>query len=292
MFENENVYNEQLKVELPRGITIFVKREDLLHEEVSGNKFRKLKYNILKAQELGYSKLLTFGGAYSNHIAATAAAGRICGVETIGIIRGEELENNYAGNSTLTKAVEDGMTLGFLTRTDYRNKGEVEIIDRLKAIYGDFYLVPEGGTNEEAIRGTEEILKEGDETFDYICTAVGTGGTIAGIINSSHPNQTILGFPALKGSFLYEDIRKFVTNNNWDLVLDYHFGGYAKYNEELLSFLRELYKQTGVLFDPIYNGKMIYGVLEEIKKGRFKDNSKILVIHTGGLQGWNEKIKI
>lgn len=292
MFENENVYNEQLKVELPRGITIFFKREDLLHEEVSGNKFRKLKYNILKAQELGYSKLLTFGGAYSNHIAATAAAGRICGVETIGIIRGEELENNYAGNSTLTKAVEDGMTLGFLTRTDYRNKGEVEIINSLKAIYGDFYLVPEGGTNEEAIKGTEEILKEGDETFDYICTAVGTGGTIAGIINSSHPNQTILGFPALKGSFLYEDIRKFVTNNNWDLVLDYHFGGYAKYNEELLSFLRELYKQTGVLFDPIYNGKMIYGVLEEIKKGRFKDNSRILVIHTGGLQGWNEKIKI
>ncbi|MEK6510296.1 1-aminocyclopropane-1-carboxylate deaminase/D-cysteine desulfhydrase [Myroides odoratimimus] len=292
MFENENVYNEQLKVELPGGITIFVKREDLLHEEVSGNKFRKLKYNILKAQELGYSKLLTFGGAYSNHIAATAAAGRICGVETIGIIRGEELENNYAGNSTLTKAVEDGMTLGFLTRTDYRNKGEVEIIDSLKAKYGDFYLVPEGGTNEEAIKGTEEILKEGDETFDYICTAVGTGGTIAGIINSSHPNQTILGFPALKGSFLYEDIRKFVTNNNWDLVLDYHFGGYAKYNEELLSFLRGLYKQTGVLFDPIYNGKMIYGVLEEIKKGRFKDNSRILVIHTGGLQGWNEKIKI
>ncbi|EHO05587.1 hypothetical protein HMPREF9714_03259 [Myroides odoratimimus CCUG 12901] len=292
MFENENVYNEQLKVELPRGITIFVKREDLLHEEVSGNKFRKLKYNILKAQELGYSKLLTFGGAYSNHIAATAAAGRICEVETIGIIRGEELENNYTGNSTLTKAVEDGMILGFLTRTDYRNKGEVEFIDRLKARYGDFYLVPEGGTNEEAIKGTEEILKEGDETFDYICTAVGTGGTIAGIINSSHPNQTILGFPALKGSFLYEDIRKFVTNNNWDLVLDYHFGGYAKYNEELLSFLRELYKQTGVLFDPIYNGKMIYGVLEEIKKGRFKDNSKILVIHTGGLQGWNEKIKI
>lgn len=292
MFENENVYNEQLKVELPRGITIFVKREDLLHEEVSGNKFRKLKYNILKAQELGYSKLLTFGGAYSNHIAATAAAGRICEVETIGIIRGEELENNYTGNSTLTKAVEDGMTLGFLTRTDYRNKGEVGIINRLKAKYGDFYLVPEGGTNEEAIKGTEEILKEGDETFDYICTAVGTGGTIAGIINSSHPNQTILGFPALKGSFLYEDIRKFVTNNNWDLVLDYHFGGYAKYNEELLSFLRELYKQTGVLFDPIYNGKMIYGVLEEIKKGRFKDNSRILVIHTGGLQGWNEKIKI
>ncbi|AJH16372.1 1-aminocyclopropane-1-carboxylate deaminase/D-cysteine desulfhydrase [Myroides profundi] len=292
MFENENVYNEQLKVELPSGITIFVKREDLLHEEVSGNKFRKLKYNILKAQELGYSKLLTFGGAYSNHIAATAAAGRICGVETIGIIRGEELENNYAGNSTLTKAVEDGMTLGFLTRTDYRNKGAVEIIDRLKARYGDFYLVPEGGTNEEAIKGTEEILKEGDEAFDYICTAVGTGGTIAGIINSSHQNQTILGFPALKGSFLYEDIRKFVTNNNWDLVLDYHFGGYAKYNEKLLSFLRELYKQTGVLFDPIYNGKMIYGVLEEIKKGRFKDNSKILVIHTGGLQGWNEKIKI
>ncbi|MDM1345399.1 1-aminocyclopropane-1-carboxylate deaminase/D-cysteine desulfhydrase [Myroides marinus] len=292
MFEKENVYNEQLNIELPRGITIFVKREDLLHEEVSGNKFRKLKYNILKAKELGYSKLLTFGGAYSNHIAATAAAGRICGIETIGIIRGEELEDNYAGNATLTKAVNDGMQLGFMTRTEYRQKADEVVIDKLKQKYGEFYLVPEGGTNEEAIRGTEEILKEEDYTFDYVCTAVGTGGTIAGIINSSRDNQTIIGFPALKGDFLYEDIRKFVTNSNWQLVLDYHFGGYAKYNEELLSFLRQLYKDTGILFDPIYNGKMIYGVLEEIKKGKFKDNSRILVIHTGGVQGWNEKIKI
>ncbi|MDR0194694.1 MAG: pyridoxal-phosphate dependent enzyme [Myroides sp.] len=292
MFEKENVYNEQLKIELPRGITIFVKREDLLHEEVSGNKFRKLKYNILKAKELGYSKLLTFGGAYSNHIAATAAAGRICGIETIGIIRGEELEDNYAGNATLTKAVNDGMQLGFMTRTEYRQKADEVVIDKLKQKYGEFYLVPEGGTNEEAIRGTEEILKEEDYTFDYVCTAVGTGGTIAGIINSSRDNQTIIGFPALKGDFLYEDIRKFVTNNNWQLVLEYHFGGYAKYNEELLSFLRQLYKDTGILFDPIYNGKMIYGVLEEINKGKFKDNSRILVIHTGGVQGWNEKIKI
>lgn len=292
MFESENVYNEQLKLDLPNGITVFVKREDLLHKEVSGNKFRKLKYNILKAQELGYSKLLTFGGAYSNHIAATAAAGRICGIETIGIIRGDELENNYVGNETLTKAVEDGMTLGFLSRTDYRLKSTPEIIERLESKYGEFYLVPEGGTNEEAIRGTEEILKQGDEVFDYVCTAVGTGGTIAGIINSSFDNQTIIGFPALKGDFLYEDIRKFANKSNWELVLEYHFGGYAKYNEELLSFLRELYKQTGVLFDPIYNGKMMYGLMEEIKKGKFKEGSKILVIHTGGLQGWNEKIKI
>lgn len=292
MFENENVYNEQLKLDLPNGITVFVKREDLLHKEVSGNKFRKLKYNILKAQELGYSKLLTFGGAYSNHIAATAAAGRICGIETIGIIRGDELEDNYVGNETLTKAVEDGMTLGFLSRTDYRLKATPEIIERLESKYGEFYLVPEGGTNEEAVRGTEEILKQGDEVFDYVCTAVGTGGTIAGIINSSFDNQTIIGFPALKGDFLYEDIRKFATKSNWELVLEYHFGGYAKYNEELLSFLRELYNQTGVLFDPIYNGKMMYGLMEEIKKGKFKEGSKILVIHTGGLQGWNEKIKI
>ena len=292
MFENENVYNEQLKLDLPNGITVFVKREDLLHKEVSGNKFRKLKYNILKAQELGYSKLLTFGGAYSNHIAATAAAGRICGIETIGIIRGDELEDNYVGNETLTKAVEDGMTLGFLSRTDYRLKATPEIIERLESKYGEFYLVPEGGTNEEAVRGTEEILKQNDEVFDYVCTAVGTGGTIAGIINSSFDNQTIIGFPALKGDFLYEDIRKFATKSNWELVLEYHFGGYAKYNEELLSFLRELYNQTGVLFDPIYNGKMMYGLMEEIKKGKFKEGSKILVIHTGGLQGWNEKIKI
>ncbi|MCC9041749.1 pyridoxal-phosphate dependent enzyme [Myroides sp. M-43] len=292
MFESENVYNEQLNLELPQGISVFVKREDLLHAEVSGNKFRKLKYNIIKAKELGYSRLLTFGGAYSNHIAATAAAGRICGVETIGIIRGDELKDNYEDNHTLTKAVEDGMQLGFLSRSDYRQKTSPEILKRLGDVYGNFYLVPEGGTNEEAIKGTEEILKQGDEAFDYVCTAVGTGGTIAGIINSSFTNQTIIGFPALKGDFLYEDIRRFANKSNWELILDYHFGGYAKYNEELLSFLRELYRRTGVLFDPIYNGKMMYGLIEEIKKGRFIEGSKILVIHTGGLQGWNDKIKI
>lgn len=292
MFESENVYNQRVEIDLPYNIELYIKREDLLHEEVSGNKFRKLKYNIAKARELGYNKLLTFGGAYSNHIAATAAAGRLCGIATIGIIRGEELADKYKDNPTLSKAVFDGMELGFMSRTDYRSKAEEEVINRLHEIYGDFYLVPEGGTNIEAIRGTEEILKPTDCDFDYVCTAVGTGGTIAGIINSSLEHQTVLGFPALKGDFLYEEIRKFVSKDNWDLILDYHFGGYAKTTEELLSFIKNLEKETGILLDPIYTGKMMFGVIDKIKKGYFKEGSKILAIHTGGLQGWSKKIKI
>ncbi|MEK6450160.1 MULTISPECIES: 1-aminocyclopropane-1-carboxylate deaminase/D-cysteine desulfhydrase [Myroides] len=291
MFDNENVYNQHIAIELPYDIELYIKREDLLHKEVSGNKFRKLKYNIAKAKELGYNKLLTFGGAYSNHIAATAAAGRICGIDTIGIIRGEELATKYKDNHTLSKAVDDGMELGFLSRSDYRLKSEEEVINRLRIQYGDFYLVPEGGTNSEAIRGTEEILKPTDCDFDYVCTAVGTGGTIAGIINSSQAHQTVLGFPALKGDFLYNDIKLYTDRTNWDLILDYHFGGYAKYTDELINFIKHFQEETGVLLDPIYTGKMMFGVIQKIKEGYFKEGSKILAIHTGGLQGWSSKIK-
>lgn len=291
MFEQENVFNQELKLDLPNQISIHVKREDLLHPEVSGNKFRKLKYNIAKAKALGYTRVLTFGGAYSNHIAATAAVGRILGIPTIGVIRGEELVHVYKQNPTLAKAEEDGMRFKFVTRTAYREKSNAEFLADLQQEFDGTYIVPEGGTNDEAILGTMEILKEDDKSFTHICVAVGTGGTIAGIINSSTVDQTILGFPALKGSFLSDDINKFVTKSNWKLIHDYHFGGYAKYNAELISFIQKIEEKTDVLFDPIYTGKMMYGVLDLISKGHFPAGSKILVIHTGGLQGWNDVIR-
>ncbi|TDS65318.1 1-aminocyclopropane-1-carboxylate deaminase/D-cysteine desulfhydrase [Myroides indicus] len=292
MFDNEFVFNQKSGIDFPNDVQLYVKREDLLHAEVSGNKFRKLKYNILKAKEKGYEKLLTFGGAYSNHIAATAAAGRIFDIATVGVIRGEELLYNYMKNPTLFKAQQDGMVFEFVSREQYRYKTKDAFIDFLNHKYGDFYLIPEGGTNGEAIKGTEEILKEEDAVFDFICVPVGTGGTISGIINRSFENQCVLGFPALKGDFLFEDIRKFVNKTNWDLILDYHFGGYAKYNNELLDFINNFQTQTQIRLDPVYTGKMMYGITDLIQKGFFKKGSKILAIHTGGLQGWNDSIKL
>lgn len=290
MFEQENVFNQEMKLDLPNHISIHVKREDLLHPEVSGNKFRKLKYNIAKAKALGCTQVLTFGGAYSNHIAATAAAGRILRIPTVGVIRGEELIHVYKKNPTLAKAEQDGMQFKFVTRTAYREKSNAEFLATLQQEFDNAYIVPEGGTNDEAVLGTMEILKEYDKSFTHICVAVGTGGTIAGIINSSTVDQTILGFPALKGSFLSDDIDKFAIKSNWKLIHDYHFGGYAKYNDELISLIQKIEVETGILFDPIYTGKMMYGVLDLISKGYFPAESKILVIHTGGLQGWNDVI--
>ncbi len=292
MFETEHTYNEKIEIVFPDGIVLYIKREDLLHPEVSGNKFRKLKYNIKEALLLGYDSILTFGGAFSNHIAATAAAGKIYNIETIGIIRGDELKNGFSNNPTLLKAEKDGMKFKFISRTDYRNKTSQLFLESLHAEFGNFYLVPEGGTNELAIRGTEEILKTSDDEFDYICCAVGTGGTIAGIINSSKAHQKVIGFPALKGDFLYNDIKNYTTKENWTLNLDYHFGGYAKYNQELLRFIIDFENNTKIQLDPIYTGKLVFGIFDQIRKGKFEPNSKILAIHTGGLQGWNNSIKL
>ena len=177
------------------------------------------------------------------------------------------------------------MKFVFITRDEYRNKDAISFIENLKEQHGAFYLIPEGGTNELAIKGCEEILTHDDIGFTHICCAVGTCGTISGIINSAKPNQKIIGFPALKGSFLSDDIRNFVTNSNWELQNTYHFGGYAKINEELIGFINSFRKQTGVPLDPIYTGKMMFGILDLINKGYFPEGSKILAIHTGGLQG-------
>jgi 1-aminocyclopropane-1-carboxylate deaminase len=267
------------------GISLAIKREDLIHPVVSGNKYRKLKYNIIEAQQRGHAKILTFGGAFSNHIAAVAASGKENGLKTIGIIRGEELATGLSENPTLQFASDCGMQLEFVSREAYRLKNQSAFVAKLHDQYGDFYLLPEGGTNELAIKGCEEILTEPDADFDYICCAVGTGGTISGLINSAKPCQQVLGFPALKGDFLRDEIAKFAKSSNWDLIPGYHFGGYAKVNAQLVDFMNRFYEENGVPLDPVYTAKMVFGVMDLIQKGFFPQGSKILMIHTGGLQG-------
>ena len=267
------------------SVKLFIRREDLIHPFVSGNKFRKLKYNLLEAKNQKKTTLLTFGGAFSNHIAATAFAGKQNGFNTIGIIRGEELASKINENPTLKFAQENGMVFEFVSREAYRLKESDGFIENLKNNYGDFYVIPEGGTNDLAVKGCEEILKEDDSFFDFICSSIGTGGTISGIINSTLPHQKVLGFPSLKGDFLQKDIRKFVHKENWTLISDYHFGGYGKVSIELIEFINSFYQENDIPLDPIYTGKMVFGVIDLIHQGYFPENSKILMIHTGGLQG-------
>ena len=272
-----------------KEIQLFVKREDLLHEHISGNKFRKLYYNMIEAKEKSYDTLLTFGGAYSNHIAATASAGNEYGFKTIGVIRGDELGKDLAKtiaeNPTLRFAHEQGMHFHFVTRMQYRQKTSIDFINNLYQLFGQFYLVPEGGTNQLAVKGTEEILTKNDAEFDYICSAIGTGGTIAGIINSALPHQKVLGFPALKENFLEQDIQKYVQQNRWQLIRDYNKGGFAKIDEELVDFINLFNDLHNLPLDPVYTGKMMFGIIDLIKKDYFPKGSKILAIHSGGLQG-------
>ncbi len=267
------------------SVSVFIKREDLIHSIISGNKFRKLKYNLVQAKAENHKTLLTFGGAFSNHIAAVAFAGKESGFKTIGIIRGDELKSKIDENPTLKLAQECGMQFEFITRESYRHKNEVGFLDDLKQKFNDFYLVPEGGTNKFAVKGCEEILTKEDSQYDFICCAVGTGGTISGIINSILPHQKVLGFPALKGNFLKDEIRNFAKNKNWELIAAYPFGGYGKITPELIHFMNQFYLETKIPLDPIYTAKMVFGVIDLVQKNYFPENSKILLIHTGGIQG-------
>ncbi len=262
-----------------------IKREDAIHPFVSGNKYRKLFYNIKQAAAEEHTTLLTFGGAFSNHIAAVAYAGQQSGFKTVGVIRGEELSGAVNQNPTLQFAAACGMDFKFVSRSAYRDKEDASFLNALTSEFGRVYIVPEGGTNALAVKGCEHILTPEDARFDYICCAVGTGGTIAGLINSSLPHQTILGFPALKGDFLQNNISKFATKNNWELITDYHFGGYAKVNTQLIAFINQFKTQYGVPLDPVYTGKLMFGVIDLLENHYFKPNANILVIHTGGLQG-------
>ena len=264
---------------------VSIKPEYLIHPTVSGNKFRKLKYNLEKVQLENYKGILTFGGAFSNHIAATASAGQELNIPTVGVIRGEELVTQIESNPTLRYAKSCGMHLEFVSRSSYNKKTDPAYLLQLLETFKDYYILPEGGTNALAIKGCEEILTSKDQSFDIICCAVGTGGTIAGVINGSLLTQKIIGFPALKGEFLKEDICKFAKQSNWELWGDYHFGGYAKVDSKLIKFMNDFKLIYNIPLDPVYTAKMMYGIFEGIRSGEIPQTAKVLAIHTGGLQG-------
>ena len=274
-------------VELPFNtkVTLHMLREDLVGGMVPGNKARKLKYNILQAQKQGATTLLSFGGAYSNHIVALAAAGKQFGFKTVGMIRGEELGDKWQQNPTLMQAAGYGMHLEFISRAAYRQKESSEFLDTLKTRWSSVYIIPEGGTNALAIQGCKEILNSNTAEYNYICAPVGTGGTLAGIIEASNADQKILGFSALHGNFLETELCKLTQKRNWKLHGEYSFGGYAKINQQLITFINEFKNQYQIGLDPVYTAKMVYGIFEMIKAGNFSENSRILAVHTGGLQG-------
>ena len=277
---------ESQEISLPllkeKDILLFVKRLDKSHPFISGNKWFKLKYNLIEAKKLGYDTFLTFGGAYSNHISAAAFAAKRKRLKSIGVIRGEE---RLPLNPTLVLARENGMELHYVSREDYRLKTAPKFLNKLKAQFGDFYLVPEGGTNELAIKGTSEILDKIDSQ-DYICCAVGTGGTIAGIINASNKKQKVIGFPAIQGfDILEKNIRNWTNKQNYKFIKNYFSGGYAKLNKELVEFINQFNSLHNIPLDAIYTGKMMLGIMELIKQDYFPKGSTILAIHTGGLQG-------
>lgn len=267
-----------------KEIKLFVKRDDLLHPEIMGNKWRKLKYNIEKAKHQGRETLLTFGGAYSNHIAATAAAAKEFGFKSIGIIRGDEL--NPESNPTLKFASKKGMSLKFIDRELYRSLRNDP--QQIQKDYPEAYILPEGGTNELAMKGCSEIPSENNTEFDIIVCPVGTGGTFCGILKGSTKNQKVLGVSSLKGAFIKEEVRKMLTsdvNTNFELNVDYHFGGYGKTTEELIDFINWFKEIFGIQLDPIYTGKSFFAVWDMIKSDKFEKKLKIMLLHTGGLQG-------
>ncbi len=279
------------KIFLPNklNVEIYLKREDLIHPHISGNKWHKLKFNLIEAQKLNKKTLLTFGGAYSNHIYAVASAGKQFGFKTIGIIRGEE---HLPLNPTLEFSVQQGMHLHYIDRTNYRKRNNKEFQAELAENFGDVHVIPEGGTNMLALKGASEITNNIDIEFDYICCAVGTGGTISGIISSQKGNRKVLGFSVLKnGSFLKTEVRNLVYEytgenySNWDINLDYHLGGYAKINYEFVQFVNQFKENIKIDLDYIYTGKMMYGIIDLINKNFFDTNAKIIAVHTGGIQG-------
>lgn len=283
----QEIHNEALT---QAGIRLLIKREDLNHPNISGNKWWKLKYNLDEAIKQEKNVLLTFGGAYSNHIYATAAAAKELGLKSIGIIRGEE---TLPLNNTLAFAKQCGMQLQYISREEYRNKNEDEFIRNLQNRFGKFYLIPEGGTNSLAIKGCEEFAKTLDEIdFDYCCLPVGTGGTMAGLIAGLKRTKEIIGFPVLKGAeFLQTDIEKFLqafsndVHKNWKLDTSYHHGGYAKTSPGLLSFMKMMKDEYNLPLDAVYTGKLLWAVMDYVEKGKFKPGSTVLALHTGGLQG-------
>jgi len=264
-------------------IRLFTKREDLNHPFVSGNKWWKLKYNLKAAEQTEHKTLLTFGGAFSNHIYAVAAAAPELALNSIGIIRGEEV---LPLNDTLRFARMRGMTLHYISREAYRHKTEERFLDDLRVRYGDFYLLPEGGSNALAVDGVAEFAKTLGTGFDYLCCPVGTGGTLTGLIKGLNGHGRVLGFSALKsGAHLRgEVIRLGAEGANWEINTAYHFGGYARATPALHAFISDFEKNHSIPLDFVYTGKMMFGIFDLVSKGYFEKGSKLMALHTGGIQ--------
>ncbi len=264
------------------GIRLLIKREDLNHPRVSGNKWWKLKYNLADMQDRGKNHILTFGGAFSNHIYALAAAAQELELESTGIIRGEEVTPL---NPTLQFASGAGMKLHYVSREQYRNKLDAEFIIGLEKKFGDFYLIPEGGSNELAVLGVSEFASQLDLNFDYICCPVGTGGTLAGIIRGLRGAKRVVGFSALKnGEFLNEEVRRFEKfYQNWEIRTEYDHGGYAKSTPTLQEFIDDFRIRHHIPLEFTYTGKMMWGIYDLAKKGYFDRGSTVLALHTGGI---------
>ncbi|MDN3357628.1 pyridoxal-phosphate dependent enzyme [Actinomadura sp. DC4] len=268
-----------------RSVRLLLKRDDLIDPDVPGNKWRKLKYNLEAARRDGHKTLLTFGGTFSNHIRATAAAGHYFGFATIGVIRGEPHDPL---NPVLTYAVDHGMTLTYLDRSAYRHKHEPTVVRRLRDEFGEFYLLPEGGSNALAVRGCAEIPQEITERFDAICCPVGTGGTLAGVAAGLQAGQEAIGFSVLKGGgFLNDDVRELQEQaygeerGPWRIELGHHFGGYAKQKPELTEFIDDFAGKHGLRLDRIYGAKMMCGIFDLVERGRFPAGSVVVALITG-----------
>jgi 1-aminocyclopropane-1-carboxylate deaminase len=275
----------ELHDERLRDVRLYLKRDDLISPDVPGNKWRKLKYNLVAAREQGYRTLLTFGGAYSNHIRATAAAGALFGFDTIGVIRGEE---HFPLNDSLSRAVRNGMRLAYMDRTTYRRKADRHVLDALAEQFGEFYLLPEGGTNTLALKGCAELPAEIGLDFDVLCCACGTGGTLAGLAAGLRSGQRALGFAALKGGeFLTGEVRRLqveafgVATGNWSIDFSSHFGGYARRTPELDEFVADFHRRHDVSLDRVYVAKMVHGVFARVRSGEVPAGSVVVAVVTG-----------
>lgn len=278
-------------------MSLQILRLDLLHPLVSGNKWYKLRLNLQAARELGHDTVLSFGGAYSNHLHALAAAGSIQGLKTIGVVRGEAV---VPSNATLTFARQQGMQLYHVTRADYRTKNSPTFIARLHERFGDFFLIPEGGANVAGVQGCADIAEllnwsapvaaTSSVSERVVALACGTGTTLAGLLLGRREDYRILGVSALKGDFLENDVHTALEAcgvadpGNWHITQEWHGGGYARFNPELLDFIRGFQHRTGIPLEPVYTGKLLLGLYRMMERGDFARGTEIIAIHTGGLQ--------
>lgn len=305
MIRTSNSILEKVRLPIGKGepFSFEVKRDDLIHSVISGNKWRKLKYNILQVEHRKNQGVLTFGGPYSNHLIATAKATNIAGLKSIGIVRGDELNNE--SNATLRHCAELGMQLVFISRSEYRSKDEPAYLKNLHSQYPNFFIVPEGGRNYYGVIGCQEILTETNNDYDHVYLAGGTGTTGAGLLLGSKPNSKIHVVSALKGDFLRNEIKQllYLVLNDSEMVElymdrllvhnDSHFGGYAKVPLELTDYINSVYHRSALKLDPIYTSKAFYKMEEDYNSGLILNGEKVIFIHTGGLQGaepWSSKI--